>query len=260
MLTDPTHVFHRMWGKWAYSTGVGQTQCWEVMRDNFDQPRDPSDFWEALVTGSQFDMNWQEGHGSWLGDINSRANYDDDAPGLLGFDQNIDWYCEVHSNVGGDRAFKCIDANVNILGLYGMRVPYNLCRNLEWQACAAQGKLPGQRTATVRFSLAPKLLDTEMGYPGAWHPLSRCSGFTTDGYPKCRAEGGAATDDIYYMEVCVFSQICENGDQLFEVEEGQDFHCQMSESGVQRLRSMLTTEPPALPANYAQIRFDDDDW
>ena len=203
MLSDRTHVFHRMWGKWAYSTGIGQTQCWDVKRDNFDEAQDSSAFWDSLLTGSECNMNWQEGHQSWLGAEDSRPDFDgDDAPGLLGFDPNIDWYCHEHSNEGGDRAFQCIDANVNILGLYGRRVPYNLCRNLEWQACVAKGMLPGQSTGSARFSLAPSSLDTETGYAGSWHPLGKCSGFTTDGFDRCRDEGGAATDDIYFLEVC----------------------------------------------------------
>ena len=32
----------------------------------------------------------------------------------------------------------------NILSLYGDRVPYNICRNLEWQVCAALNRIPGQ--------------------------------------------------------------------------------------------------------------------
>ena len=31
-------------------------------------------------------------------------------------------------------AERCIAANYNILSLYGDRLPYNICRNLEWQA------------------------------------------------------------------------------------------------------------------------------
>jgi hypothetical protein len=27
----------------------------------------------------------------------------------------------------------CVRANVNILSLYGTAIPYNTCRNLEWQ-------------------------------------------------------------------------------------------------------------------------------
>ena len=31
-------------------------------------------------------------------------------------------------------AGNCIAANINILNLFTARVPYNICRNLEWQA------------------------------------------------------------------------------------------------------------------------------
>ena len=36
---------------------------------------------------------------------------------------------------------KCAAASFNILTLNGGLYPYNICRNLEWQGCAAQGKL-----------------------------------------------------------------------------------------------------------------------
>ena len=42
--------------------------------------------------------------------------------------------------------------------------------------------------------------------------------------------------------MCIFSTICDNGRDVFKVEAGEDFHCQMSTEGVQRLRSLLTTE------------------
>ena len=66
----------------------------------------------------------------------------------------------------GAHAERCVRANVNILSLYGDRLPYNICRNLEWQMCAAQGKLPGQgtnldgtRDRTIKFAKAPRELE-----------------------------------------------------------------------------------------------------
>jgi|EP00966_Prymnesium_polylepis_P219264 hypothetical protein len=73
------------------------------------------------------------------------------------------------SHAGG-----CVNANHNILSLYGERVPYNLCRNLEWMVCATQGKLPGQGGKTLRFAHVPSALKVMGGKPlgqcGGWRP------------------------------------------------------------------------------------------
>lgn len=94
------------------------------------------------------------------------------APALLGFDESIDEYCSQHVRPDdpnrpwrvptfsglGAHAERCVRADVNILSLYGERLPYNICRNLEWQTCAAQGKLPGQGDHTIKFAKAPREL------------------------------------------------------------------------------------------------------
>ena len=43
----------------------------------------------------------------------------------------------------------CIHAGFNILSLYGNRVPYNICRNLEWQVRAGQGAAPRTQRVAV---------------------------------------------------------------------------------------------------------------
>ena len=64
----------------------------------------------------------------------------------------------------------CIDANLNILALNGGYFPYNLCRNLEWQACAAMGRLTQQASGEIRFADAPGSLDPE-------ELLGECDGY-----------------------------------------------------------------------------------
>eukprot|EP00966_Prymnesium_polylepis_P058013 1343581-Prymnesium_polylepis.1 len=86
-----------------------------------------------------------------------------DAHPLLGFDETIDAFCgaapkNTYRYMGG-HAGTCVKANLNILSLYTERVPYNLCRNLEWQVCAATGQLPGQTTPTILFAHEPGALD-----------------------------------------------------------------------------------------------------
>ena len=48
---------------------------------------------------------------------------------------------------------------MNILSLYGNRLPYNICREPEWITCAANGLLPGQKGLEIVFSKPPKELD-----------------------------------------------------------------------------------------------------
>ena len=129
-----------------------------------------------------------------------------------------------------------------ILFWQGNRVPYNICRNLEWMTCAAQGKLPGQTSNTMIFSKAPKDLDPSAS---SYKPFGECRGFreqkaiSTD--PHCSR--GYATDDIYFLEVCLFHQICDNGDQLFRLNAGEKFTCHLSGHRFQELKGMLLEEP-----------------
>ena len=62
---------------------------------------------------------------------------------LLGFDETIDSFCAWERGNYQDsklypnnHAGSCVNANHNILSIYGDRLPYNLCRNLEWQVAA----------------------------------------------------------------------------------------------------------------------------
>jgi hypothetical protein len=54
---------------------------------------------------------------------------------VLGFDESIDGYCDHHGGTQRDHfnfhAANCVEANTNILALYGNAIPYNTCRNFE---------------------------------------------------------------------------------------------------------------------------------
>jgi hypothetical protein len=52
------------------------------------------------------------------------------APALLGFDEEIEEYCQARGGYG-NHAETCIRANHNILSLYGDVIPYNMVRWLE---------------------------------------------------------------------------------------------------------------------------------
>ena len=98
------------------------------------------------------------------------------APALLGYDDGIFAKCAAALPPGTpacrrDRpshvAKCCMAAGYNILNMVGHRVPYNLCRNLEWQVCAVSGKLPGQPLGdrSIRFANAPLRLADDFEEP-----------------------------------------------------------------------------------------------
>ena len=128
------------------------------------------------------------------------------------------------------RAISCVRANVNILSLYGAQIPYNTCRNVEWQICAARGTLPGQKSRAIRFAKAPSTLAPN-SHP---HPIGSCSGYAPLG---CRA--GYASSDIFFLEACFYSMMCSNRDQLFWVEPGADWECNLDRRGFERMRDMI---------------------
>ena len=123
----------------------------------------------------------------------------------------------------------------NILQLFG-RVPYNTCRNFEWQMCAAKGFLGSQASKRMVFAHAPK--DVWMD---GWPPFDQCHGFTDTG--GCNRWTQFANDDIYPLEVCLFSQVCKNDDELFSIEAGQPFVCEIDVPGFRYLQAMLMDGP-----------------
>ena len=192
----------------------------------------------------------------------------DTAPALLGFDENIDQYCEQHGHRWQEgHAEKCVSANVNILSLYGDEVPYNMCRNIEWLTCAINGLLPGQGGPsvrggdTLRFAKAPRNLEPSSGD----RPIGACFGYHPEG---CGVTGCAAvrlklargsrrlslrahprhvevvtapdaSSDIFYMEACFFNQVCSNAQDLWNLADGQDWRCQFNEQGLRQLTVWL---------------------
>ena len=93
------------------------------------------------------------------------------------------------------------------------------------QTCAARGHLPGQRSKTLQFSIAPKNLDV-----GIFEHPSQCVGGCGNGY---------AVSDVYYVEVCVYAHVCRNRDRLFSLEYGDEFECDFDEQKFAELRGWL---------------------
>lgn len=50
---------------------------------------------------------------------------------------------------------------------------------------------------------------------------------------------GYATDDIFYLETCVFSEICSNGAEIFRLRAGQPWACVFDEERFDELRRLL---------------------
>ena len=104
------------------------------------------------------------------------------------------------------------------------------------QVCAAKGLLPGQPSnRSLLFARAPRDLHPE-GETGK--PLGKCCGFAEAG-AVARGGLGYATDDIFYLETCVFSQICSNGAELFRLRAGQPWACAFDEERFDELRRLL---------------------
>jgi hypothetical protein len=105
----------------------------------------------------------------------------------------------------------------------------------EWQMCAAMGKLPGQNTLGIRFAVPPSFLSMDLS-KGVF---GTCNGYTDA--PCQMPYVGFANDDIYYLEVCLFSQVCGNRDRLFGsgIEEYGVFDCGPDPKGFHELQEWL---------------------
>ena len=181
MLMDPNHLFRKMWGTYERTRNRGEHDgCWSYKRDQQTVRQPASDFFDDISTGRNcMGTNWYEGSGQAHGFF-SRSP----APALLGFDGDIMRVCNGN----------CDTAAYNILNLFG-GVPYNTCRNFEWQMCAAFGYLRGQGTKAIKFARAPKSLSMD-----GWPKFGTCSGWTNT---FCDWNTGFANDDIYYVRACM---------------------------------------------------------
>jgi len=175
-------------------------------------------YFEEVLAGTHCATNWYEGNPGLLG-LQGRpptSFYVKDAPALFGADNDIGSVCDRTMRAQGmspsnnfGHSGNCVAAGFNILNLNSNRVPYNLCRNLEWQVCAMENKIPAQGKSAVMFATAPNSL-----YPNSEaRPVGRCAGWKPDipdgGY-------GYTNDDIFYLEACLFDQLCTNGADIFD--------------------------------------------
>lgn len=149
----------------------------------------------------------------------------------------------------GTGAQECARASRSILELDDGE--YNSCMNLEWQVCAARGWLPSQRSPSIVFASAPGKVDV-MGSTGQ-PALHECTGYAPFG---CSA--GYATDNIFFLEVCAYSKICENNEELFNLTAGKPFTCKVTPDGIRELATLLVEGNraslwPALATNGSSV-------
>lgn len=216
-----TAKFMSMWGRNPWVTrGPTEAGCWEEHggRRYFDK----------VLAGDGCDRNWFEGY---HGEATDRPEFTAAAPALLGFDSTIWELCVevLGMNRNGysneELATRCIAANRNILRVsWG----WNMCQNLEWQLCAARGKLPGQQGRGIMFATAPKALSIEeWRVPNSWPCHHGCP------------QGKYSVGDVYYAELVVYRQICRSAPQLFEVGRGEEMQCDVDSEAFAELAELL---------------------
>jgi len=247
MLDDAHGKLWRMWGRESWRLReMGEGGCWGTA----DQA---ADYFAQTLSGSECDVNWYEGASGSLGEQQSRPQFTQPAPALLGFDDTIfifcsqvlhrqTWFSGEASLFNSEVANRCVEANQNILRLVSQRVPWNMCQNLRWVMCAARGKLPGQDSSRMHFATAPKALDVDTWYrPTSW-PCDEGQGCP---------EGLYSVGDVYFVEICLLREICANGDDLFHLDRGGIFECNVDDAAFQslaeKLQQSLRLHPPPPP-------------
>ena len=157
------------------------------------------------------------------------------APALFGVDdESLFAYCSASSGreerpsllsrdeLTAEVSGRCRAANENVL-VQGY--DWNACRNLHWQMCAAQGKLPGQGGAEIHFAVAPHNLDVGT--------------FRRPGQHYERTIGAFQKSDVYFLQICTLAHICKNGADLFGLFQGQIFMCDLDEDAFFELEQIF---------------------
>ena len=107
-----------------------------------------------------------------------------------------------------------------------------MCKNVEWMLCAVEGRLATQYRQSgtaapsggeIIFSLAPSELVMK---PFDEDTMTRCC-------------GDYAENDIYYLEVCVLNEVCENSDELWRIRAGDRWRCHLSQAKYRAMQEAL---------------------
>lgn len=228
---------HRMWGtKKAWQQSVrGEKRCWVY------QSGGARGFFDRILKGSNCNLNWFEGAKGELGAPEARPGFSQAASPLLGFDEDLYDYCSKLIGQGkgsgdfnNELAHRCVEANQNILRILSSRPGFgwSMCQNFEWLMCAAKGLLPGQGERTMRFATAPKSLAMGEWQTPRTYPC-------TDG-KSC--DNRYSVGDVFFSEACILRRICHNGEEIFRLDKGKSFTCDLNEEGYRDLvRDLLRT-------------------
>mgnify|MGYP007078100274 CR=1 FL=1 len=217
---DVNGKFQGMWGAAWQLAAPGQGRCWDGLGGR--------DWLESAWEGKWCYRNWMEGSAAAMGGDGMPA-FSKPAPALLGFDETILGYCSELVGLGFDGgdlntelAERCVWANKNVLRLFGGGRPWDMCQNIEWQLCALNGKLPHQDGRKVSFATAPRDLQLIWWNDPSTHP-------TFDpGY-------GYALGDVYFAEVAVIFTVCANREELFDLDVGETFVCEMDHTSFKHM-------------------------
>ena len=149
-----------------------------------------------------------------------------DAPAVFGFAETMARYCNHRAGKGwldGGPGGACRSAGLNILRIGD----WNMCRNVEWMLCVIQN-IAGVGNGEIIFTLTPAYLEME-------HYSDNMYGFTEN--------------DIYPLEVCLLSEVCANGGQVFQLQVGETFVCDFDAARWMALGKVLSsiTPPEARP-------------
>ena len=219
MLQDPNRLFYSIFTSTDTGRAIGEPGC---LGQTAELRRA---FFADVLSGSSCDQDFYAGYSGF-------PEYGADvAPALVGFDFSMLEYClralgqARHVWWASPRqiASTCIAANSNV---FKPKWGWSMCNNLRWQLCAAQGLLHGQNGQNgVRFTPAPSTLRLNGENP-----------------PKRPGGRGVSFGDVdvYYLEVCIFAQVCSNGADIFGLVEGQIFNCQLDEALFGEFQAMIT--------------------
>lgn len=213
-------------------------------------PTGAVDFWEAMQTDRGrrrlCRANWYEGAEYLFGGRPPR--FPAAAPPLFGFDNEMDRFCVNNGgHAGGEHYVQhCVAAGFNQLSLLsGGREPYNICRNIEYQVCAANGLIKDQPAdGSMVFASRPGSLDPG---PDSMRNLGWCGGPMPPQYRSEHCSQHWGNDDIFFLEMCVFHMVCRNAGELLamrspgqpQVAVGQPWRCDFSEELFEAMRQTM---------------------
>ena len=210
MMRDKSHKFYTMWSSRSFGIRApGTPGCWNDYGG--------AAFFDRAFSGASCNRKWVFG-----------SDFTAKAPALMGYDPDILMAClavrGIHQRVwfakNEELAAQCLRSNQNVL-----RVPqreWNTCVNVNWVTCAATGHLPSQDSSIIRFATNPGKLSLGFLDGSKW-------------------KGGYKMEDIYYFELCVLNELCENGDEMFSCmgSREDEFRCKTNPRRLAAFRDLM---------------------